>query len=64
MLEPGVGLVEELFECGAAVVVGDGFVQVSPDAFDRVGLRCILGQEVKTHSVPPFGKVLSHGSLR
>ena len=57
MLEPRVGLIEELFECRATVVAGDGFVQVQPDPFDRVGLRCILGQEVK---VSPFGKVVLH----
>jgi len=55
--EPVVGFCEQFFDGAAAMVAGNGVVQVPPDAFDRVRLRSVLRQEVELDTLPPLDEV-------
>lgn len=41
LLEPFIDLIDQLGECGAAVIAGESFVHSPPDSFDGVCLRGI-----------------------
>ena len=58
LLEPIVAQFEQLLEAPAAMVAGDRFVEVPPDALNGVVLGRVLGQEVDNDAVPPAGEVL------
>ena len=42
------------------MVTGDDFVEMPPDAFDRIGLGGVLGQVVDDDTVSPAAQVLTN----
>lgn len=46
----------------AAVIAGDGFVEVPPDAFDRVGFGCVFGQVMQDESASVAVKAFLDGA--
>jgi hypothetical protein len=57
-----IALVEQFLETPAAMVASDGFVKVPPDAFYRIALGRIFGQEMDFDAVAPAIEVLPDDS--
>ena len=59
-IDPGEDFVEQFVDGLTAMVAGLGFMQAPPNAFDRVGLRCILGKVMHTNALTPLPQVFLH----
>ncbi len=59
-LQPVIGEFQEFLDRAAAMIAGNGFVQVPPDPFDGIGFWRVLGQEVQLYPLSGALEILPH----
>lgn len=57
-MDPNIDILEQILKCGAAMIAGQCFVELPPDAFDRIGFGGVFGQEMQADALAPSSKIV------